>query len=301
MDRRISNFDQVASVRRYVLCDGAQKGIEVIDCDNGNIRFLLNVSKACDVMQLYHEGQNVSFVSKNGFSKRELSFLNRFEGGMIYTCGLDSVGDREGYDVHGSFHSAPAKVLCARCDEQGIYVEAEIKSTALFGKNLKLIRRFFTAIGSDCVQMKDTLVNEGYKDEEYALLYHVNLGYPFIGEGTQIEVDVSRCFPRTAWSKERENDMRVLSAPVDNEQETCYFLTVDNAQMSVVNKQGKRFTIAYSRDTLPCFVLWKSMASGDYAVGLEPSTTALDDQFAYKKIAPNQSVDFWLSVTIDKD
>ena len=59
MDRRISNFEQVASVRRYVLCDGAQKGIEVIDCDNGNIRFLLNVSKACDVMQLYHEGQNV--------------------------------------------------------------------------------------------------------------------------------------------------------------------------------------------------------------------------------------------------
>ena len=300
MDKRISNFEQEASVRRYVMQDGEQKGIEVIDCDNGKTRFLLNVNKACDVMQLYYEGQNVSFVSKNGFNQRKMPFASKFEGGMVYTCGLDSVGDREGYEVHGSLHSAPARILSARCDEQGIYVEAEVKDTALFGKNLKLIRRFFTAIGSDSVQMKDTLVNEGYGEEDYALLYHVNLGYPFIGEGTRIEGDVVRCFARTAWAKERENEYNTLTNPVDNEQETCYFLTLNSPLVTVINKDGKRFTLSYSGETLPCFVLWKSMASGDYAVGLEPSTTVLDDQFSYKKIAPSQSVDFWLNITIDK-
>ena len=92
MDGRISNLQQVAGIRRYTLTEGVGKDLDVLDCDNGKIRFLLNVSKACDVMQLYHEGQNMSFLSKNGFTKREIPFLNRFEGGMLYTCGLDSVG-----------------------------------------------------------------------------------------------------------------------------------------------------------------------------------------------------------------
>ena len=87
MNGKISNFQQVASVRRYTYTEGVGKDLDVIDCDNGKLRFLINVSKACDIMQIYHEGQNVSFVSKNGFTKREIPFLNRFEGGMLYTLG----------------------------------------------------------------------------------------------------------------------------------------------------------------------------------------------------------------------
>ena len=100
---KISNFDQVASVRRHTLTEGKEKGLDVLDCDNGKLRFLLNVSKACDIMQLYHEGQNISFISKNGFTKRETSYLSRFEGGMLYTCGLDNLGRRTGYEMHGTF------------------------------------------------------------------------------------------------------------------------------------------------------------------------------------------------------
>ena len=135
MDGKISNFGQVASLRRYTLTEGREKGLDVLDCDNGKLRFLINVSKACDVMQLYHEGQNVSFVSKNGFTKRETNFLNRFEGGMLYTCGLDSVGGREGYELHGTLHNTPAEIVHAVCNEDGITVEALIRDTALFGKN----------------------------------------------------------------------------------------------------------------------------------------------------------------------
>ena len=114
MDGRISNFQQVASIRRYTLTEGGEKGLDVLDCDNGKIRFLLNVGKACDIMQLYHEGQNMSFVSKNGFIKREISFLKRFEGGMLYTCGLDSIGGRDGYELHGTLHNIPAEIIGAK-------------------------------------------------------------------------------------------------------------------------------------------------------------------------------------------
>ena len=133
MDGRISNYAQVASLRRYTMTEGRAKGIEVLDCDNGKIRFLLNLTKALDMMQLYHEGQNVTFLSKNAFDGREIDFLRRFEGGMLYTCGLDSVGGREGFELHGTLHNIPSELVRAECGEDGIIVEAIVRDTALFG------------------------------------------------------------------------------------------------------------------------------------------------------------------------
>ena len=186
MDKRVSNFGQLASIRRYTLSEGRGKGLDILDCDTGKIRFLLNVDKACDVMQLYHEGQNVSFVSRNGFTKRELPFLSRFEGGMVYTCGLDSVGGREGYELHGTLHNIPSEIVRAECNEGGIVVEAVIRDTALFGKNLVLRRRITADIGGETLTLEDTLQNEGVREEDYCLLYHINVGYPMLDAGARV-------------------------------------------------------------------------------------------------------------------
>lgn len=299
MDGKISNFAQIASLRRYTLTGGKEKGLDVLDCDNGKIRFLLNVGKACDIMQFYHEGQNVSFISKNGFTKRETDFLNRFEGGMLYTCGLDSLGCREGYEMHGTFHNIPAQIVCAKCDEQGIEVQAVIRDTALFGKNLVMKRRIFSAIGSDYITLEDTLVNEGYKDEEYCLLYHINVGYPMLDEDARIVANVQKIETRSDWAKENQNTVFEMGDCVPNMQETCYYLTLPDAVISLVNdKIGKNFELSYSADTLPYFLEWKSRASGDYAVGLEPCTTELGNKFQYSIIKQKESKVFRLKLTV---
>ena len=299
MDGRISNFQQVASIRRYTLTDGREKGLDVLDCDNGKIRFLLNVSKACDIMQLYHEGQNMSFVSKNGFTKRETPFLNRFEGGMLYTCGLDSVGGREGYELHGTLHNIPAEIIRTECNENGIIVEAIIRDTALFGKNLVLKRKIFTAISDDSITLEDTLINEGYKAEEYCLLYHINVGYPMLDDGVKVIADVESYTPRTAWAKQNETTMYAMNEAVPNQEETCYFLKLSKPEIALVNEKiGKKFTVSYSGDTLPHFVEWKSVASGDYALGLEPSTTELDERFTYLTVGSGEEVSFCLCISV---
>ena len=298
MYEAISNFAQVASLRRYTFAEGREKGLDILDCDNGKIRFLLNVSKACDIMQLYHEGQNMSFISKNGFTKREISFLNRFEGGMLYTCGLDSIGGRESFELHGTLHNTPAQILRAECDEKGIIVEAIIRDTALFGKNLVLRRRIFSAIGSETLSLQDTLVNEGYREEKYCLLYHVNVGYPMLDEGAKLFAKVKNCVPRTSWAEKNKDTMYEMSAPKAEQEETCYFLKLETPSAAVINEKiGKSFRLTYSGDTLPCFVEWKSMASGDYALGLEPCTTELDDRFAYKTIATKEKKVFKIEMT----
>ena len=297
MDGRISNFAQAASVRRYTITEGREKGLDVIDCDNGTIRFLLNVNKACDIMQLYHKGQNMSFVSKNGFMQRELPFGNRFEGGMLYTCGLDSVGEREGYEEHGSIHNIPAEIVRAECGEKGICVEAIIRDTEVCGKNLVIKRRITTDVGGDNVTVEDTLTNEAYRDENYCLLYHVNVGYPMLDEGAKIVADIEDCQPRTPWAGENIDTAYDVCAPAPNMEEVCYYLTLKNAKVSLINEKiSKKLTVSYSGDTLPCFLMWKNMTSGDYAVGLEPCTTKLDGLFAYSTIYSGETIRFSVNI-----
>ncbi|MBQ9760523.1 MAG: DUF4432 family protein, partial [Clostridia bacterium] len=235
------------------------------------------------------------------FTKRELHFLNRFEGGMLYTCGLDSVGGRDGYELHGTLHNTPAQILRAQCDEEGIVVEAIIRDTALFGKNLLLKRKITSKIGGDSVSLEDTLVNESYRDEEYCLLYHINVGYPMLDEGAKVVADVAKCDPRTPWSRACEESRYDVSAAVPNQEETCYFLTLKKPEISLVNaKNGKKLTVSYSGDTLPHFIEWKSMASGDYALGFEPCTTELDDRFAYKALKAQEQISFAVAITVEK-
>jgi hypothetical protein len=302
MDTRISNLAQIASVRRYTITEGREAGLSVIDCDNGKIRFLVNASKACDIMQLYHEGQNMSFISKNAFTKREIPFLRRFEGGMVYTCGLDSVGGREGYELHGSFHNTPAEVVRAERTDEEIVIEANIRDTSLFGKNLVLRRKISSKIGSDSVKIEDALINLGYKDEEYCLLYHINVGYPMLDDGGKIIADVDEVISRTEWSKKHEASILKTSMPVDNGEEFCYFVRLRKPEVSLVNERiGKTFTVSYSNDTLPHFVEWKSMVSGDYALGLEPCTTELDDRFAYKTVKAGEKISFFVELSVKKN
>ncbi len=301
MDGRISNFAQVASLRRYTLTEGRARGVEVLDCDNGNLRVLLNLSKALDVMQLYHKGQNMSFLSKNGLDDRDIGFLRRFEGGMLYTCGLDSVGGRDGYELHGTIHTTPAELVRAECGEDGIIVEAILRDTALFGKNLVLRRKVTSAIGSETFTVEDTLCNEGYAPEDYCLLYHVNLGYPMLDKDAYVEAEELSCEPRTPWAGQNMADRHRMTDAVAGQEETCYFLKLKKPEVSLVNEKiGKKFTVSYSPDTLPSFVEWKSMASGDYALGLEPCTTELDDRFTYRRIDAGERISFRVSLTVSE-
>lgn len=149
--------------------------------------------------------------------------------------------------------------------------------------------------------MEDTLVNEGFGDEKYCLLYHINVGYPMLDEGANVVADVQKCEARTNWARQNEDTMYEMTLPVPGQEETCYFLILNKPEISLVNEKiGKKLTVSYSGETLPHFVEWKSMASGDYALGLEPCTTALDDKFEYKTIKPNENIVFETSIIIKK-
>ena len=302
MDKRISNCLQSAYVRTYTLSCGKEKGIDVIEVNNGTLRFLLNVSKALDIMQLWHYGTNISFISKNGFSAGTDTFTKRFEGGMLYTCGLDSLGSRKDYEIHGSIHNTPARLTTVLCNETEIIVEGEIIDTELFGKNLKMCRRITTKVGGDSLTLVDRLVNMGVRDEEYCLLYHVNIGYPFLDEGVKIVSDAQSVIPRNTFAEKRIAERTAFGPPVDNEEERCYFLRNKVPHIEAINeKLGLKFSLDYSDDTLPYMVQWINNASGEYVLGLEPCSTYLDERFEYNTLKAGQVIDFCIQMTVVKN
>ena len=103
MDGRISNLRQIASLRRYALVSGREKGLEVIDCDNGKLRFLLNVTKGLDIMQVYHEEQkslfNEFYLVSGGYESLCLkrTYANGIKLGMALALEL--------IDFDPSYHS----------------------------------------------------------------------------------------------------------------------------------------------------------------------------------------------------
>ncbi len=298
---KMNHVRQVCSLTRYTVTGGEEKGLTFIDCHNGKLRFLLNESRALDITQLYFEGENISFISKNGCTNKNVPFAKRFEGGMLYTCGLDCVGEIEGRETHGTLHLTPAVVTRMECDEGGILVEGFMRDSALFGKHLLLKRKIYSDAGSDSVEIEDTLINEGTKEEEYALLYHVNLGYPFLDEGGRIDANAKSVTPRTSWAEENLNGWEIISAPEDNREETCYFLQMNEGCISYTSPaEDKRFTLSYSCDTLNEFIVWKSMASGDYALGLEPTTTKLDEAFRFSILQSGEEKCFRLKMSMEK-
>ncbi len=291
---------QKAYIRRYTLTDSKENGIKVVELDNGLLRVLLNESKGLDIMQLFHNGVNISFVSRNGFTARDIGFMNRFEGGMLYTCGFDSIGDRDGFEVHGSYHTYPSRVISILESEMALEVVAEVEITSLFGENLLFRRKVVLPVDSERLIVDDELINRGTKEENYCLLYHVNLGYPMLDEGVKVLADVESIEPRTPYAEKKMANYSVFEAPIDNEEETCYFITTKNNSIAVENqKLGKRFTLKYSKDTLPCVVQWNSPASQDYALGIEPATCFLDDKFEYKTIKPSQIINFSIEISLE--
>ena len=150
----------------------------------------------------------------------------------------------------------------------------------------------------DSVTVTDVLQNRGTRAEDYCLLYHVNAGYPMLDEGAELVDDAEEVIPRTAWAEKHIKDRRKMTAPVPNQEEMCYFLRLKTPKVTLCNpKLGRKFTLAWSGDTLPHFVEWKSMASCDYALGLEPCTTELDDRFHYSKLPAGEKREFFVRMT----
>ena len=92
-----------------------------------------------------------------------------------------------------------------------------------------------------------------------------------------------------------------MGAPVVGAEESCFYYKLATPEIAIENeKNGKRFTLTYSGDTLPAFVHWKNLAAGLYVMGLEPSTTELGDGFVYQTIGAGERISFFIEMSASR-
>ena len=296
MNPKIGNDEQRCSATRVQVTEGRGNGARLIYVANGKLNVVLAESNALDVLRLWYRGVNVGFVSKNGLYTAPDDFLHSFPCGMLYTCGLDAIGGVEGHPVHGRIHSIPAEVKELRANEAGVRIVAEIRDTALFGENLVVTRTIETAAESAELKLTDRIENRAFRDEKYCLLYHVNVGWPFVDVGAVIKGNFVESRPRTPLAAREKAKMLVVEPPADNFEEACYFHRTRDGVVSLVNKKlGLAFTV---RSSLKKFVEWKSRASGDYVIGLEPCTCWLDDEMKMSVLRPGKSVTHTVTLAV---
>jgi len=293
--RHTGSTGQLYSVRRWQLCEGAGDGLRMIEvCTAAGLRALFCESRALDLYELQYKGVNIGFQSKNGLlGSRALpvapnSFAPTWPGGMLATCGLRNTGsdcqtESEYFPAHGRINSAVAGNIVIDCDpEQGrLVIGGRIGESALFGPNLVLKRQITIPLNGSTITWQDEVLNLAAEEEPVFLLYHFNFGYPFLGPKLQLHFPQGQIIPRTEVAKSGLSEYDQICEPVDGYPEQVFFhlpLPGGEPEQEIrLVRPDLRLTasLKYSAAELPVLVQWKSMKSGDYALGIEPSTSKI--------------------------
>ena len=282
-ERKLGNKTQVRFAKDITI-DGKQ----CVLVQNGELELLFNKDNALDIVWAKYKGVNLSFLSKNGLNDGQRDFVGNFEGGFLYTCGMDNVsGCVEGKPIHGSLHYKKCDLAYAYEKDGVLYVYGEVRECALFGKNL-LMKRLFTVTDTS-LQIEDTLENLDFRDTEYVLLYHINYGYPFLDECLKLNIPAINSDPLTEIAEKRKGEMFRITSPVDGGDEDVYYHTLSKGKVRLENP-NKNVTVemVYDVKDFPVTLQWKSMISGDYALGIEPALTRFD-QFKMQVLPANES------------
>ncbi|MDF2614580.1 MAG: hypothetical protein K0S71_2366 [Clostridia bacterium] len=324
--KKVGNIKQIASITPYEMNEGKAKGIKAFDVSTGGgLDFTVLESKCLDLLNMKFKGVNLSFLSKPGVSRSEYfnpvqgEFLRYFQGGMLYTCGLSNIGsacedEGDAHSIHGRIAHTPAERVSAASwweDEDYIMkISGEMREAALFKENLVLKREITTKLGSKTVQIRDVVTNEGQEAQPVMLLYHFNFGYPLLDENTRVVVPKHKIIPRTEIAKENMDEFEKISGAIDQFSEHVFYIesVADDAHNTYAALINDRLDLGvyvkYNIEQLPILVEWKSMASGDYALGLEPGNHYLEGRNAERKngtlktLAPFENMVFEVEIGV---
>ena len=299
--RRVGRLEQVAGVRLVTLGDGVERGVRVLEFRTGSgFGFDVVVDRAFDIGRCELGGRPLAWTSGAGFTgpwyyePEGLGFLRSFGGGLLTTCGLDHAlfmaedtaeqyhyppKPTESYGLHGRVSNRPARLVAYgeqwEGDECILYAEGEVLQASVFGEHLLLRRRVEARVGDSRLELHDEVVNVGHDRTPHMLLYHVNLGWPVVDEGSELLVPATGVEPRGDHPVE---GYRVMHAPeagyVEQVFEHELAAEVDGrVPVGIVNRAGGIGAYeVFRRDQLPHHFVWRMLGEGTYVVGIEPST-----------------------------
>ena len=270
--------------------------MNAIEAKCGDLFFHSAADKALDITDLTYKGMNMTFLAKPGLEGRNQYDTNGQEaqrsimGGLFFTCGLENICapcmiDGKDYPMHGRMRTTPAEHVCTDVLTDGdvvrLVISGEMREAELFGETLVLRRKIESVLGENSITVTDEIENQAFRPEPLMLLYHCNMGYPFLDENCRLYVPSVKVTGREEFSEEHVDGWNRIDSPKDNEPEYVFIhemKTDENLDTMVLvanHEQNIGLVIEFNQKNLPYFMEWKSMASGDYVLGLEPSNSSV--------------------------
>lgn len=292
----VGSMQQLAYIRKITCEEGRSTGLRMYDVKNECLQYQVMCDKCMDVAGLTYKGINMNFLSKPGLQGRNHYDTNGQEalrsimGGLFFTAGLENIcapykNETGEYPMHGRIRTTPAENVSASEEwtKEGLAlrVSGTMREAELFGENMVLRRTIETIAGSKSMKVIDEVENEAYREEPLMLLYHINMGYPFLTPDVKLYIPTRSVTARDEDAKGHETEYDRMDPPKKNEPEYVFIHDIKETKdkktwVLVINEKLKLgLKIQYSTENLPYFMEWKSTAAGDYVIGLEPSNSSV--------------------------
>lgn len=271
-----ANDGQLAFTSLEAVADGSAAGMRVLSVqpsDGLHARVLLD--RGMDIGAAWFRGSPVSWMSaageRPGGTDTGDAWNRVWAGGLVTTCGLRNVGPPdEGFGHHGHLTDSSAELVSVTRGLSEIVVTGLTREPAGFGRGLVMHRTLRWTIGSASLEMTDIVRNEGSEPEQAPILYHVNLGYPFLAADTVTQggFRTSRgVFPGAEGGFDAH-----MGAPRAAPSEVFEHDLVDGGGIRVLSPStGTALDIDWTRETLPRFYTWRWRRPGVYVQALEPA------------------------------
>lgn len=290
------SLQQLVYARPIIYKEGRAEQLNAIEAKCGDILFHSAADKALDITDFSYKGMNMTFMAKPGLEGRNSYDTNGEEalrsimGGLFFTCGLENICapctiDGKDYPMHGRMRTTPAEHVrtdvVSEGDQYKLIISGEMRESELFGENMVLRRTIESVLGENSITVTDEIENQAFRPEPLMLLYHCNFGYPFLNENCRLYMPTGNVMGREQFSVEHEDLWDVMEPPIDNEKEYVFIHDIkadenlDTIILIANHELNIGLSIKFNQKNLPYFMEWKSIASGDYVLGLEPSNASV--------------------------
>jgi Domain of unknown function (DUF4432) len=298
---KISNPLQLGGIETSILDNGLGKGTRIAWINTGTgLRYKLVLDRAMDIADAFYNQHSLAWISHLGvgapqtLSHHGIDWLKTFGGGLLVTCGLDHIGgpeqDASGKrGLHGSISNIPAAIESIlqpdlRNGNLNMSITGIIKQTQPLGTRFELKRTISGELGKAHIHIHDEVTNCGNTPVPHMLLYHFNLGWPLVDEGSTILWE-GKWKPRETGISNKifkqENNFRTCTAPLNEHRgggEEVAFIDIDadNSGACICGlhnpKLGLALTLKFQKKQLPWLTNWQHFGKGEYVTGLEPGT-----------------------------
>jgi len=285
------------SVTKRTLTAGRSRGMDVVEVDNGRLRFALLPTRgmglwraACGSLQLGWRAPVAGPVHPSLVPLAQpdgLGWLAGFDE-LMCRCGLESNGAPEFapdgrlvHGLHGRIANLPAHHLEVTTDQDAgeIVVRGVVDESHLFGNKLRLEATVTTRLGEPRLTIADRITNLSAEPGELQLLYHINFGSPLLTPGARVRLPFERLAPRDAVAQEDVPTWDTYGPETPGSVESVFFARpaadADGNTLAVLGAASgeEGAAVRFNIDQLPLFALWKNRqaAADGYVTGLEPA------------------------------